>query len=158
MFKEIADIKTVDQLNLDVPEAEFVVTRVPASDAQKEMVDELSDRARQVRERLVEPEEDNMLKIVNDGRKLALDQRLVNPDLPDDPNSKVNICVKNVLEVYEATKEQRSTQMVFCDQSTPSKMFNVYDDIREKLIAAGVKADEITFIQNTKNEKEKDAF
>ncbi len=158
MFKEIADIKTADQLNLDVPEAEFVVTRVPASDAQKEMVDELSDRARQVRERLVEPEEDNMLKIVNDGRKLALDQRLVNPDLPDDPNSKVNICVKNVLEVYEATKEQRSTQMIFCDQSTPSKMFNVYDDIREKLIAAGVKADEIAFIQNTKNEKEKDAL
>ena len=158
MFKEIADIKTADQLNLDVPEAEFVVTRVPASDAQKEMVDELSDRARQVRERLVEPEEDNMLKIVNDGRKLALDQRLINPDLPDDPNSKVNICVKNVLEAYEASKEQRSTQMIFCDQSTPSKMFNVYDDIREKLIAAGVKPDEIAFIQNAKNEKEKDAL
>ena len=158
MFKEIADIKTADQLNLDVPEAEFIINKVPASDAQKDIVDELADRARQVREKLVEPEEDNMLKIVNDGRKLALDQRLINPDLPDDPNSKVNICVKNVLEVYEETKEQRSTQMIFCDQSTPSKMFNVYDDIREKLMAAGVKPNEIVFIQDTKNEKEKDAL
>lgn len=158
MFKEIADIKTADQLNLDVPEAEFIINRVPASDAQKDMVDELSDRARLVREKQVEPEEDNMLKIVNDGRKLALDQRLMNPELPDDPNSKVNICVKNVLDVYESTKEQHSTQMIFCDQSTPSKSFNVYDDIREKLIAAGVKPDEIAFIQNAKNEKEKDAL
>ena len=158
MFKEIADIKTADQLNLDVPEAEFIIKRVPASDAQKDMVDELSDRARLVREKQVEPEEDNMLKIVNDGRKLALDQRLMNPELPDDPNSKVNICVKNVLDVYESTKEQHSTQMIFCDQSTPSKSFNVYDDIREKLIAAGVKPDEIAFIQNAKNEKEKDAL
>ena len=158
MFKEIADIKTADQLNLDVPKAEFVTTRVPASDAQKEMVDELSDRARLVREKQVEPEEDNMLKIVNDGRKLALDQRLMNLELPDDPNSKVNICVKNVLDVYESTKAQHSTQMIFCDQSTPSKFFNVYDDIREKLIAAGVKPDEIAFIQNAKNEKEKDAL
>ena len=111
-----------------------------------------------MREKQVELEEDNMLKIVNDGRKLALDQRLINPDLPDDPSSKVNICVKNVLEVYEASKEQRSTQMIFCDQSTPSKKFNVYDDIREKLIMAGVKPDEIAFIQNAKNEKEKDAL
>ena len=158
MFKEIADIKTADQLNLDVPKAEFVTTRVPASDAQKEMVDELSDRARLVREKQVEPEEDNMLKIVNDGRKLALDQRLMNLELPDDPNSKVNICVKNVLDVYESTKTQHSTQMIFCDQSTPSKFFNVYDDIREKLIVAGVKPDEIAFIQNAKNEKEKDAL
>ena len=158
MFKEIADIKTADQLNLDVPKAEFIVERVPASEAQKDMVDELAERAKQVRERLVEPDEDNMLKIVNDGRKLALDQRLMNPDLPDDPNSKVNICVKNVLEVYESTRDQRSTQMIFCDQSTPSKSFNVYDDIREKLIAAGVKPEEIAFIQSTKNEKEKDAL
>ncbi len=158
MFKEIADIKTADQLNLDVPQAEFIVERVPASDAQKDMVDVLAERAKQVRERLVEPDEDNMLKIVNDGRKLALDQRLINPDLPDDPDSKVNICVQKVLEVYESTKEQRSTQMIFCDQSTPSKNFNVYDDIREKLIKAGVKAEEIAFIQSTKNEKEKDAL
>lgn len=97
-------------------------------------------------------------KIVNDGRKLALDQRLINPDLPDDPDSKVNICVQKVLEVYESIKEQHSTQMIFCDQSTPSKNFNVYDDIREKLIKAGVKAEEIAFIQSTKNEKEKDAL
>ena len=156
MFKEIADIKTADQLNLDVPEAEFIINRVPASDAQKNIVDELAERARLVREKQVEPDEDNMLKIVNDGRKLALDQRLIDPTLPDDPDSKVNTCVKNVLEVYEATKDQRSTQMIFCDQSTPSKSFNVYDDIREKLIAAGVHADEIAFIQDTKNEKEKD--
>ena len=158
MFKEIADIKTADQLNLNVPEAEFIINKVPASDAQKTIVDELADRARLVREKQIEPEEDNMLKIVNDGRKLALDQRLINPDLPDDPNSKVNICVKNVLDVYETTRDQRSTQMIFCDQSTPSKMFNVYDDIREKLIAAGVKPEEIAFIQDTKNEKEKDAL
>ena len=158
MFKEIADIKMADQLNLNVPKAEFVINRVPASEAQKDMVDALSERAKKVREKQVEPEKDNMLKIVNDGRKLALDQRLINPELPDDPNSKVNICVKNVLEVYEETKEQRSTQMIFCDQSTPSKFFNVYDDIREKLIAAGVKPDEIAFIQNAKNEKEKDTL
>ena len=99
-----------------------------------------------------------MLKIVNDGRKLALDQRLMNSDLPDDPNSKVNICVQNVLEIYKETKEKKSTQMIFCDQSTPSKSFNVYDDIKEKLIAAGVKPEEIAFIQSTKNEKEKDAL
>ena len=158
MFKEIADIKTADQLNLDVPDAEFIVNKIPASDAQKDMVDELADRAKLVRKKLVEPDEDNMLKIVNDGRKLALDQRLMNPDLPDDPESKVNVCVKNVLDVYHSTKDQHSTQMIFCDQSTPSKSFNVYDDIREKLIAAGVKSDEIAFIQNAKNEKEKDAL
>ena len=148
MFKEFADIKTAAQLNLDVPDAEFVITRVPASDAQKDMVDVLSDRAKKVREKQVESEDDNMLKIVNDGRKLTLDQRLINPELPDDPESKVNICVKNVLDVYHSTKEQHSTQMIFYDQSTPSKFFNVYDDIREKLIVAGVKPDEIAFIQN----------
>ena len=158
MFKEIADIKTADQLNLEVPEAEFIVNRVPATDAQKEMVDILSERAKKVREKLVEPDEDNMLKIVNDGRKLALDQRIIDPNLPDDPNSKVNICLRNVLEIYETTAEKKSTQMIFCDQSTPSKNFNVYDDVREKLIKAGVKADEIAFIQNTKNETEKDAL
>ena len=158
MFREIADIKTADQLNLNVPEAEFIVSKVPASDAQKDMVDALSDRAKQVREKQVEPEEDNMLKIVNDGRKLALDQRLMRFDLPDDPDSKVNICVKNVLEIYNETKDKNSTQMIFCDQSTPSKSFNVYDDIKEKLVAAGVKPEEIAFIQSTKNEKEKDAL
>ncbi|MBR6013548.1 MAG: DEAD/DEAH box helicase family protein [Selenomonadaceae bacterium] len=159
MFKEIADIKTADQLNLDVPKAEFVVEKVSASDAQKEMVDKLAERAKKVREKQVEPEDDNMLKITNDGRKLALDQRLINPDLPDDPDSKVNMCIKNVLDIYESTKDQRSTQMIFCDQSTPSPdKFNVYDDIRQKLIAAGVKPDEIAFIQSAKNEKEKDTL
>ena len=158
MFKEIADIKTADQLNLNVPEAEFVINKVPASEAQKNMVDELSDRAKKVRERRVKPEEDNMLNIVNDGRKLALDQRLLDPTLPDDPNSKVNICIKNVLEIYSETKDKKSTQMIFCDQSTPSKSFNVYDDIREKLIAAGVSPEEIAFIQDTKNEKDKDTL
>ena len=158
MFKEIADIKTADQLDLDVPEAEFIVNKVKASEAQEEMVDRLSERARRVRERMVEPDEDNMLMIINDGRKLALDQRLINPELPDDPNSKVNQCIQNVLEVYNTTKENKSTQMIFCDQSTPSKFFNVYDDIKRKLIEAGVKAEEIAFIQNAKNEKEKDAL
>ena len=132
-----------------------MIDKVPASEAQEKIVDELADRAKQVREKLVEPDEDNMLKIVTDGRKLALDQRLIDPDLPDDPNSKVNICVKNVLEVYEATKEQRSTQMIFCDQSTPSKVFNVYDDIREKLIAAGVKADDRYSIYSRHEERER---
>ena len=158
MFKEIADIKTADQLNLAVPEAEFVVNKVQASEAQREMVDALSERARQVREKLVEPDEDNMLKIVSDGRKLALDQRLIDPTLPDDPNSKVNTCVQTVLSIYEETRAQKSTQMIFCDQSTPSKSFNVYDDIKEKLVKAGVKPEEIAFIQDTKNEKEKDAL
>ena len=158
LFKEIADIKTADQLNLAVPEAEFVVNKVQASEAQRKMVDALSERARQVREKLVEPEEDNMLKIVSDGRKLALDQRLIDPTLPDDPNSKVNTCVQTVLNIYEETKAQKSTQMIFCDQSTPSKSFNVYDDIKEKLVKAGVKPEEIAFIQDTKNEKEKDAL
>ena len=158
MFKEIADIKTADQLDLDVPEAEFIVNKVKASEAQEEMVDRLSERAKRVREKRVEPDEDNMLMIINDGRKLALDQRLINPELPDDPSSKVNQCVQNVLEVYNTTKENKSTQMIFCDQSTPSKFFNVYDDIKRKLIEAGVKAEEIAFIQNAKNEKEKDAL
>ena len=158
MFKEIADIKTADQLDLNVPEAEFIVNKVKASEAQEEMVDILSERAKRVRERKVEPDEDNMLMIINDGRKLALDQRLINPELPDDPNSKVNQCVQNVLEVYNTTKENKSTQMIFCDQSTPSKFFNVYDDIKRKLIEAGVKSEEIAFIQNAKNEKEKDAL
>ena len=158
MFREIADIKTADQLNLNVPEAEFITSKIPASDAQKDMVDLLAERAKAVREKQVEPEEDNMLKITNDGRKLALDQRLMDSTLPDDPNSKVNTCVQNVLEIYEETKDKKSTQMIFCDQSTPSKSFNVYDDIKTKLIAAGVKPEEIAFIQDTKNEKEKDAL
>ena len=120
-----------------------MISKVPASEAQRAMVDKLSERAQQVREKLVEPEEDNMLKIVSDGRKLALDQRLLDPELPDDPNSKVNTCVQNVLSIYESTKAEKSTQMIFCDQSTPSKNFNVYDDIRAKLIAAGVKPEEV---------------
>ena len=158
MFKEVADIKTADQLNLDVPEAEFVIGRVQPSEAQKAMVDKLAERAKRVREGGVSSDEDNMLVITNDGRKLALDQRLIDPELPDDPGSKVNQCVANVLSVYNSTKDKRSTQMIFCDQSTPSKEFNVYDDIKEKLVAAGVKPEEIAFIQDTKNEKEKDAL
>ncbi|MBR3457995.1 MAG: DEAD/DEAH box helicase family protein, partial [Selenomonadaceae bacterium] len=156
MFKEVADIKTADQLNLNVPEAEFVIGRVQPSEAQKAMVDKLAERAKRVREGGVSSDEDNMLVITNDGRKLALDQRLIDPELPDDPGSKVNQCVANVLSVYNSTKDKRSTQMIFCDQSTPSKEFNVYDDIKEKLVAAGVKPEEIAFIQDTKNEKEKD--
>ena len=149
MFKEVADIKTADQLNLNVPEAEFVIGRVQPSEAQKAMVDKLAERAKRVREGGVSSDEDNMLVITNDGRKLALDQRLIDPELPDDPGSKVNQCVANVLSVYNSTKDKRSTQMIFCDQSTPSKDFNVYDDIKQKLVAAGVKPEEIAFIQNT---------
>ena len=138
MFKEIADIKTSDQLNLEIPNAEFIVEKLQPSDEQKNFVEILAKRAEDVHNRKVSPEDDNMLKITNDGRKLALDQRLIDPNLPDDENSKVNRCVNNVFQIYSDTSENKSAQLIFCDQSTPSSDFNVYDDFKQKLIKKGV--------------------
>ena len=147
MFKEVADIKTADQLHLPVPEARFETVVVQPSELQKEMVAELSKRASAVHSGVVDPSVDNMLKITSDGRKIGLDQRLINPLLPDDENSKLNACVRNVLRIWEEGKADRLTQLLFCDLSTPKGdgTFNVYDDIRAKLVAAGVPAEEIAF-------------
>ena len=150
MFKEIAEIKTSDQLNLDVPDAEFIVEKLQPSDEQKDFVEFLAKRAEDVHNRRVQPEDDNMLKITNDGRKLALDQRLIDPELPDDENSKVNRCVNNVFQIYSETSEKKSAQLIFCDQSTPSSGFNVYDDFKQKLIEKGVPENEIAFIHDAK--------
>ena len=161
VFKEAADIKTADDLNLDVPNAHFHNVVVKPSELQKEMVQSLSDRAAAVHNKQVAPEEDNMLKITNDGRKIGLDQRLINPDLPDEPNSKVNACVNNVFDIYNKTAEQKSAQLVFCDFSTPKgdDTFNLYDDIRSKLIAMGVPKEEIAFIHDADTEaKKRDLF
>lgn len=161
MFKEVADIKTSDQLNLPVPEAKFETVVVQPSEHQQAMVAELSERAAVVHSGIVDSTVDNMLKITSDGRKLGLDQRLMNPLLPDDPGSKVNACVSNVLRIWEEGKEERLTQLLFCDLSTPKKdgSFNVYDDIRTKLIAAGVPEHEVAFIHTADTEaKKKDLF
>ncbi len=148
MFKEVADIQTADMLNLPTPEAHYEVIKTLPSEEQKEILKSLSERADDVRNRVVEPDEDNMLKITNDGKKLALDQRLINPLLPDNPDSKVNVCVKNVFAIWDKTKENKSTQLLFSDMSTPKGdgEFNIYDDIREKLVAMGIPKEEIAFI------------
>ena len=140
MFKEVADIKTSDQLHLPVPEAKFETVVAKPSEIQKEMVQELSKRAAEIHSGAVDASEDNMLCVTNDGRKIGLDVRLMNPMLPDDPNSKLNVCVRNVLKIWEEGKDQKLTQLLFCDLSTPKNdgNFNVYDDIRKKLVAAGV--------------------
>lgn len=161
MFKEVADIKTSDQLNLPVPEAKFETVVVQPSEHQQAMVAELSERAAAVHSGIVDSTVDNMLKITSDGRKLGLDQRLMNPLLPDDPGSKVNACVSNVLRIWEEGKEARLTQLLFCDLSTPKNdgAFNVYDDIRSKLIAAGVPEQEVAFIHTADTEaKKKELF
>ena len=161
MFKEVADIKTSDQLHLPVPAAKFETVVVQPSEFQQAMVSELSERAALVHAGSVDPSVDNMLKITSDGRKIGLDQRLMNPLLPDDPNSKLNACVKNVLRIYEEGKTDKLTQLLFCDMSTPKadRTFNVYDDIRSKLIAAGVPETEIAFIHTADTEaKKKELF
>ena len=161
VFKECADIKTADMLNLPVPEAHFHNVVVKPSDIQKDMVAALSDRAKDIHDKKVQPEEDNMLKVTNDGRKIGLDQRLIDPLLPDEPNSKVNTCVSNVLEIYQKNDDKKSTQLVFCDFSTPKNdgSFNLYDDIRDKLIAKGVPKEEIAFIHEADSEaKKKELF
>ena len=157
MFKEAADIKTSDQLNLPVPEAKFETVVVKPSEIQKDMVQALSERAAEVHSGSVDPSVDNMLKITSDGRKIGLDQRLMNSALPDDPSSKLNACVNNVLRIWNDTKEQKLTQLIFCDMSTPKGdgSFNVYDDIRTKLLNAGVPEQEIEFIHNADTENKK---
>ena len=158
MFKEVADIQTADMLNLPTPEAHYEVIKTLPSEEQKEILKSLSERADDVRNRVVEPDEDNMLKITNDGKKLALDQRLINPLLPDNPDSKVNVCVKNVFAIWDKTKEDRLTQLLFSDMSTPKGdgEFNIYDDIREKLLAMGIPKEEIAFIHEANTDKQKD--
>ena len=160
MFKEVADIKTSDQLHLPVPEAKFETVVAKPSEIQKEMVQELSKRAAEIHSGAVDASVDNMLCVTNDGRKIGLDVRLMNPMLPDDPNSKLNVCVQNVLKIWEEGKDQKLTQLLFCDLSTPKNdgNFNVYDDIRKKLIAAGVPENEIEFIHNADTEAKKAAL
>ena len=161
MFKEVADIKTSDQLHLPVPEAKFETVLVKLSEIQKEMVQSLSERAGKINAGMVDPSEDNMLKITSDGRKIGLDQRLMNPLLPDDPNSKLNACVSNVLRIWEEGKADRLTQLLFCDLSTPKGdgQFNVYDDVKKKLLAAGVPETEVAFIHTADTEaKKKELF
>ena len=161
MFKEVADIQTADMLKLPVPTATYHNIVLPPSEHQKEMVAELSQRAERVRNKMVDSTTDNMLLITNDGRKLALDQRLMSDMLPDHENSKVSACANNVYAIWERTSEQRSTQMVFCDLSTPhgDGQFNVYDDLRDKLIAMGIPAEEIAYIHAANTEqKKKDLF
>ena len=158
MFKEVADIQTADMLNLPTPEAHYEVIKTLPSEEQKEILKSLSERADDVRNRVVEPDEDNMLKITNDGKKLALDQRLINPLLPDNLDSKVNVCVKNVFAIWDKTRENKSTQLLFSDMSTPkgNGEFNIYDDVREKLVAMGIPKEEIAFIHEANSDKQKD--
>ena len=160
MFKEVADIKTSDQLHLPVPVAKFETVVAKPSEIQKEMVQELSKRAAEIHSGAVDASVDNMLCVTNDGRKIGLDVRLMNPMLPDDPNSKLNVCVQNVLKIWEDGKDQKLTQLLFCDLSTPKNdgNFNVYDDIRKKLVAAGVPENEIEFIHNADTEAKKAAL
>ena len=160
MFKEVADIKTSDQLHLPVPEAKFETVVAKPSEIQKEMVQELSKRAADIHSGIVDASVDNMLCVTNDGRKIGLDVRLMNPMLPDDPNSKLNVCVQNVLKIWEEGKDQKLTQLLFCDLSTPKNdgNFNVYDDIRKKLVAAGMPENEIEFIHNADTEAKKAAL
>ena len=160
MFKEVADIKTSDQLHLPVPVAKFETVVAKPSEIQKEMVQELSKRAADIHSGIVDASVDNMLCVTNDGRKIGLDVRLMNPMLPDDPNSKLNVCVQNVLKIWEEGKDQKLTQLLFCDLSTPKNdgNFNVYDDILKKLVAAGVPENEIEFIHNADTEAKKAAL
>lgn len=157
MFREVADIQTADMLKLPVPKVNYHNIKTKPSEIQTEMVASLAKRAEKVRARLVEPNIDNMLKITNDGRKLALDQRMIDPMLPDDPDSKVNACVDNVYRIWEEHTETKATQLVFCDLSTPKNdgTFNVYDDMREKLIACGIPAEQIRFIHEATTDAQK---
>ena len=157
MFREVADIQTADMLKLPVPKVNYHNIKTKPSDIQTEMVASFAKRAEKVRARLVEPNIDNMLKITNDGRKLALDQRMIDPMLPDDPDSKVNACVDNVYRIWEEHADTKATQLVFCDLSTPKNdgTFNVYDDMREKLIARGIPAEQIRFIHEATTDAQK---
>ena len=157
MFKEIADIQTADTLNLPIPKANFHNIAVKPSEIQKKLVEGLGERAELIRKRKVKPNEDNMLKITNEGRKLALDQRMIDEMFEDFEGSKVNTCANNIYDIWKRTEEKKSTQLVFCDLSTPSKdgKFNVYDDIKQKLIAKGIPEEQIEFIHNADSEAKK---
>lgn len=157
LFKECADIQTADMLQLPVPEAEYVNEVLKPSEEQEDLVESFAERAESVRKGMVEPYQDNMLKITNDGRKCALDQRLINDMLPDFPESKVNRCVENAFMIWQETEEKSSTQLIFCDLSTPKSdgSFNVYDDVREKLVAKGIPREEIAFIHEAGTEVKK---
>ncbi|KUO71677.1 MAG: hypothetical protein APF81_22835 [Desulfosporosinus sp. BRH_c37] len=157
LFKEVADIKTTDQLKLPIPKANYHTVVMKPTEHQKDMVQELSERAAAVHGGSIDPSTDNMLKITGDGRKLGLDQRIINPLLPDDPDSKVNACVNNILRIWQDGQAERLTQLVFCDISTPKNdgQFNVYEDIRAKLIAGGIPEQEITFIHDANTEVRK---
>lgn len=157
MFKETADIQTADMLKLPVPEAHYHSVVLKPSETQKEMVASLSERAERVRNKMVDSSVDNMLLITNDGRKLALDQRLMNDMLPDSETSKVGACAENVFDIWQRTADRKSTQMVFCDLSTPhgDGKFNVYDDLRNKLIAKGIPEEEIAYIHTANSEAQK---
>lgn len=159
LYCQVADIQTKEMLDLPLPNAHFENISVPASDIQREYVNEFAERARNIRNGTVDRENDNMLCITNDGRKLALDQRLMDPDLPDYEHSKVNACVDKTFEIWEKNKDQKLTQLIFCDMSIPKPgIFNVYDDIKEKLVDRGVPAEEIRFIHEAKNDTQKEAL
>ncbi|WP_349820033.1 helicase-related protein [Catenibacterium sp. RTP21428st1_D7_RTP21428_210409] len=157
MFREVADIQTADMLKLPVPKVNYHNIKTKPSEIQSEMVAFLAKRAEKIRARLVEPQVDNMLKVTNDGRKLALDQRMIDPMLPDDPDSKVNACIENVYHIWEEHADTKAAQLIFCDLSTPKNdgTFNVYDDIREKLIARGVPAEQVRFIHEANTDAQK---
>lgn len=156
--KGFMDIKTADVLNLPTPIAHYETIKTKPTEEQKEILETFSERADKVRNKEVDASVDNMLLITNDGKKMALDQRLINPLLPDDPNSKVNTCIKNVFSIWDKYKDKKSAQLIFCDMSTPSSDFNIYDDIKTKLIEMGVPENEIEFIHKAKNNMEKDAI
>lgn len=161
VFKQVADIQTADMLHLPVPKANFHTEVIKPSEIQQEMIQGLAERAEKIRSGGVDPHVDNMLRITNDGRKLALDMRLIQPLAPDDPNGKVAVCARNVYRIWEQTKEKRSTQLVFCDLSTPTTdgSFSVYDDLKKKLLDAGIPVDEIAFIHTADSEaKKKELF
>ena len=157
MFKEVADVQTADMLNLPVPKANYHHVVLKPSEHQKEMVADLSERAERVRNKMVDSSQDNMLLITNDGRKLALDQRMVNPLLPDSDTGKVSACADNIFAIWQRTADQKSTQLAFCDLSTPKNdgTFNVYDDLRDKLIARGIPAEQIAYIHSANTEQQK---
>jgi len=158
LFREVADIKTADQLNLPTPEVVYHNEVSQPTEIQKKLVQELSERATKVHARMVDPSEDNMLAITNDGRKLGLDQRVVNPLLPDAEGTKVNRCVDNVFRIWQDGAGEKLTQLIFCDLSTPGKGFNIYDDIKTKLISRGVPAEEIAFIHDANTDEKKKAL
>ncbi|NWO24471.1 helicase [Peptostreptococcaceae bacterium oral taxon 081] len=158
IVKQFIDIKTADVLNLPTPNAHYETIKTKPTGEQKQILETFSERADKVRSKQVASSVDNMLLITNDGKKMALDQRLINPLLPDDENSKVNACVSNVFSIWDKYKDKKSAQLVFCDMSIPSNEFNIYNDIKEKLIKMGVPENEIEFIHNAKNNKEKDAI